>query len=423
MRLIKLTVCLFLCAVLLLPFVKVENVAAYSDGFTLIGDVSIPFAEYMPGTYFTKNGLACTCHGNVAVNCVANGDGCNCLRYANIGGETVDLRAVQCIGFARYCFFRLFGFIDLPEDNPVLYYNAGTLNYGEVTPEAVKQLFSLLKPGAHIRFKLAWSEHSVILLSQNDLGFTVYQANSGGNGTPQEDCIVSTKSYTWESFASYAFRGVVFAHMPTNYPEKFEYSDMPYQPTEKTSGIYKTTANLKLREGASTETAWLDTLALGTEIYVAEILGDWGRVIYNGAEGYISLNYAAFVKELPLLLSNTEGIYAQNGYIFGLTLDTAPDDLQAMFDTATVSTEEELLKTGALINVIEGDVSYTLTAVINGDVNGDGALSTADCATIQGLLMGDNLKTHFALAADFNGDGMQTTADYRKLKQALNSST
>lgn len=427
LRMIKYTLCIFLCAILLVPNIKCEKAYAYNDGYTLIGDVSIPFAEYMPGTYFTKNGQACVCHANSAVDCVANGVYCNCTRYVNIDGVQVDLLAVQCIGFARYCFYRLFGFIDHPQLNPDLYYNAGTLSYGQVTEAAVKQLFSKLKPGAHIRFKLASSQHSVILLSQNENGFTVYQCNSGGNGIPQASCIVSTKTYTWLSFANYAYRGIVHANMPCNYPERLEYSQTPYEPTNRTDGIYTTTTNLRLRERASTESAWLDTISTGTQIYVAEINGEWGRVIYNGKVGYISLAYTYYTKQAPQLASDTEGVYAKNGYVFGLPVGVKAEDLGKLFSNEGIScdiADNESIKTGAIINITEGEsVVYSAIIVLSGDVNGDGLVSTADCAALQGILMGDATKAHFLYAADVNGDSMQSTTDYKKLKLVLKNKT
>lgn len=416
----KYILCLLLCAILLVPTAPAKEACAYTDGFILIGDVSIPFAEYMPGTYFTKNGTACTCHNNASVNCVANGVYCNCTRYVTVEGKQIDLLAVQCIGFARYCFYRIFGFIDHPQLSSNLYYNAGSLSYGQVTATSVKQLFSALKPGAHIRFNLAASQHSVILLSQFDGGFTVYQCNSGGNGIPQENCIISTKTYTWESFASYAYRGIEFANMPYNYPEKLEYSDTPYEPIVRTDGIFTTTENLKLRAEPNTESEWLDTISVGTEIYVAEMDNGWGRVVYNGKQGYISLAYAYYTREAPKLSSLSDKVYAENGYLYGLEIGQMESDVKTMFEREGITTtiaENATVKTGDYVHIVENEkIVYTAIVVIAGDVNCDGALSTADCLLIKALLVGEDAAELAVKAADINGDGTPTTADYKKLK-------
>ncbi len=398
--------------------VQVSSADAYTDGYTKIGEVSIPFAEYMPGTYFTKNGLACTCHDNNTINCVLSGPYCNCVRFVTVDGVSLDLLSVQCIGFARYCFYRLFGFIDHP-NNASLYYNAGSIAYGNVTASSVRQLISSLKPGAHIRFKLAYSEHSVILLNQNSLGFTVYQCNSGGNGIAQASCVISTKTYTWESFASYAYRGIVFANMPKSYPVSLEYSDTPFTGGEYKVGNYITTDNLKLRSGNGTEFEWLDTIPYGTTLSVTEVINNWGRTSYNGKEGWICLDYAGFIPETILLIPKEDsGIYIKDSFIYGLEAGVTGEAFLAMFENERLSLNRDTAKavgTGTVVSLTEnGNTVYSATVVIAGDTNGDGLLTTFDGANVKAHLTGSTaLEGAFGLAADANGNGIINTADYK----------
>lgn len=391
----------------------------YKDGFVKIGEVSMPFSEYMPGTYFTKDGTPCTCHDKNTVNCVLSGDDCNCLRFITVNGKELDLLAVQCIGFARYCFYRLFGFID-HDMNSSLFYNAGTIENGQVTADSVKNLINTLKPGAHIRFKLAYTEHSVILLSKSDKGFTVYQANSGGNEIPQGNCIVSTKTYTWESFAAYAYRGIVFAHMPNSYPENIEYSDTPFEPLVYKLGQYKLTDNLKLRAGNGTSYEWLDTLPKGTVINVTEVKDNWGAVNYNGKFGWICLDYASYsgVSSEVLIPKANSGIYIKNGFVFGISYGTNGQQLLASFDNnniVTSCTDDETVATGTTISIKENDkIVYTATVVVKGDVNGDGLVTTSDCVAIRSQLITDSMQNDaYFLAADINGNGIINTTDYK----------
>lgn len=406
------------------PTASVSSSYTYTDGYTKIGDVSIPFAEYMPGTYFTKNGLPCTCHDNASVNCVASGADCNCLRFVDFNGESIDLLSVQCIGFARYCFYRLFGFADTYL-NTSLFYNAGTLNYGQVTASNVKTLISSLKPGAHIRFKLAYSEHSVILLSQNSLGFTVYQCNSGGNGIPQSACVISTKTYTWDSFASYAYRGVLYANMPNDYPSVLEYSDTPFDKSVYTVGTYITTDNLRLRAGNGTSYEHLDTIPFGTTVTVTEVIDNWGKTSYNGIEGWICLDYATYVpEEIPLTPQKDSGIYIKDNFIYGAAAGTVGKDLLKMFEEAGLELncgEENTVGTGTVVSVTKnGSTVYSATVVITGDTNGDGLVTTADFTNIKAHLSGNTvLEGAFWLAADANGNGVTTTADYKLIALRL----
>lgn len=415
MRFVYRTFCFALCLVLLLPLIPQRQVYSYSGGYTIIGDVSIPFEDYMPGAFFTKNGYGCTCHANSSVNCVANGSGCNCLRYVEIDGKTVDLLAVQCIGFARYCFYRLFGFIDHSQLNGDLFYSAGSIAYGSVTESSVKALFAKLKPGAHIRFKLSGSEHSVILLSQSESGFTVYQCNYDG------DCGVSTKTYTWASFASYAYRGIVFANMPYNYPERLEYSDSPV--TAVSYGIYTTTDNLKLRDAASTSGKWIDTVPKGTQLFISELVGNWGRTVYNGKRGFVSLNYLSYTRKAPNISVADENITVKNGCIIGVLAGTTAEELIGLLTPSGAKADiadDETVCTGTMITVTDsGGALCAYTAVVIGDVNGDGVVSTADCAVIKQLLTGDEADAYIHFAADINGDGMINTTDYKKLMLTL----
>jgi len=390
----------------------------YDDGYVKIGETVIPFPEYMPGTFFTKNGQACTCHDVSSIDCIASGPNCNCVRIVNIGGTEVDLLSVQCIGFARYCFYRLFGFTDTYQ-NTSLFYNAGTLYYGQVNSNSVKDLISSVKPGAHIRFKLANSEHSVILLSQNNDGFTVYQCNSGGNGILTESCIVSTKTYTWESFAAYAYRGITFANMPNKYPENLEYSDTPFDSGAYTVGEYLLTANLRLRGGAGTEYEHLDTLPEGAVVKITEVMGDWGKTNFNGKDGWISLKFAQYIG-LGMVISpkKDSGIYVQNGYIYSVKHGLNAKEFLASFHNIGLVTDckdEDIVGTGNRVSIIkDGEVVLTSTVVIVGDVNGDGWLTTVDLTATKAHLSGNSLLSDvYSLAADINGNGLISTTDYK----------
>ncbi len=415
---------IFLLSIICLP----NDVAAvtYNDGFTVIGDVAIPFSEYMPGTFFTKNGSACTCHFS-SVDCISSGADCNCLRRVTIDGKEVDLLAVQCIGFARYCFYRLFGFIDHKDLNGDKFYSAGSIAYGEVTAESVKELFALLKPGAHIRFRLSSTQHSVILLSKSDEGFTVYHCNDGGNGIAGAACIVSTKTYTWQSFASFAYRGIVFANMPNEYPDKLEY--VTSNPTVGYSiGNYTITENLRLRDGAGTNFAQLAIIPTGTEVTVTEVSGKWGKVIFDGKEGWISLEYAEFTGTPAVVTDKLKpkegsGITVEEGYVYGVPPKTTAEEFYAMFEneTLSISSDQRYIGSGCIVSVVENGVNMGFaTIIVGGDVNGDGIYSSGDYLVYKSILNGTReIDTILHITADLNNDGIITTIDYKLLQKAI----
>lgn len=423
-RFFKYIFSIIICMVMLITVIPQNKAIAYvyTDGFVTVGEVTFPFAEYMPGDYFTKNGKACTCHDNTAINCVASGESCNCLRLVNIDGTEVDLLAVQCIGFARYTFYRLFGFIDA-DFNSHLFYNAGTIEAGNVSAQSVKQLITRLKPGAHIRYKLAYTQHSVILLSQNNEGFTVYQANAGGNGIDSSPCVVSTKTFTWEQFAETAYRGIVFANMPVNYPQDLGFSENPYG-DEVPTGTYVTTDNLNLRSGAGTEYESLTVITAGTYLLVDEISANWGHVVYEGLEGWVSLGYVSYVEQLTP--KEESGITVNDGYIYGIPTATTPMALNNAFMNDTVNFScggSEYIGTGVYIDAVVGDYPISRGAVvIYGDINGDGLVSAVDCIKLKTALTGEELLNGaFALASDMDGNGFISTTDYKKLQLFLSS--
>ncbi len=408
-------------------FSKGEKAKAYvyMDGFTTVGDVTMPFTEYMPGSYFTKNGGPCYCHDNASIDCISSGSGCNCLRIPTIDGERVDLRAVQCIGFARYCFYRLFGVVD-HQYNSSAYIDVGSIAAGQVTASSVKNLIAKLKPGAHIRFQLSASQHSVIVLNTSETGLTVYHANAGGNGITGDACIVSTRTFTWQEFATWTFRGIVFAHMPLEYPEHLSFSDMPVIEDMET-GYYETTSNLNLREGASASTSSLGTVSKGTTLAVTETSGIWGKVIYDGKEGWICLQYAKLVeKEFtePLLPAEGSGLSVKSGYIFGVACGNTVSELEEMFVNEDISFENDidgLVATGTVLKLtVNEEEQYSYFLVVAGDINCDGDVTAADCVELKSHLTGAELLAEAPFAAsDVDGNGRISTADYKKLQLAL----
>ncbi len=409
---------------LICPSTRVAD-AAYSGGYTKVGNVTMPFKEYMPGSFFTKNGSACTCHNDSSIDCVRNGSECNCLRYPIIDGKKVDLLSVQCYGFARYCFYRLFGFLD-SDSNDSKFYNAGTLERGEVTADNVKALFEKLKPGAHIRFKLSSSQHSVVLLSKNSDGFTVYHGNASGDGVASAGCVVSTKAYTWKSFADYAYRGIVFANMPVDYPDNVEYlTESPYE--GYSVGDYTTTDNLWLREGAGTDYSKVDLIPKGTRVTVDAIDGEWGRTSYEGQDGWICLRYASFIEGNfvtdSLVPKAGSGISVVDGFVYGVPPKTTADALFALFEneTLSLSSDQRYIGSGCIISVkVNGENKGQATVIVSGDVNSDGIHSSGDYIVYKAVLNGartaDNIMTK---TADMNGDGYISTVDYAILRLSL----
>lgn len=161
--------------------------------------------EFPVGSYFSNTGKACRCHSS---GCRYD-NGCNCISVYHDPetGNDIKLKSVQCMGFARYCFYKIFGFTDRDNSN---YYSVGSLSSKNMTVSNVKALIKKAKTGAHIRAKY---NHSMILLEYDDSGLTVLHSNSTGR------CQVSIYTMTWSKFVSlYKSSGVDYVNMPKTYP-------------------------------------------------------------------------------------------------------------------------------------------------------------------------------------------------------------
>lgn len=86
----------------------------------------------------------------------------------------------------------------------------------------------------------------------------------------------------------------------------------------------------------------------------------------------------------------------------------------AVYNGQTKAHRSAYVRTGMTVAVLEGDVVKTsLTAVVTGDISGDGKLTTADLTSSKAhLLKSDNLTGAAVQAADCNGDGNVTLTDF-----------
>ncbi len=159
-----------LMMVSILPMFVVETEAApqgstYSNNATIADRIDEALTLYPSGSYFTKNGKACSSCHKADVDCVANGSNCNCLRYITIDGKKVDLLAVQCFGYARYWQQVLFGCTEANTSKfQKLSGPGGNLSYTKLHVWLYNNQDSL-HPGTHLRVRNG--NHSVVLLDFN----------------------------------------------------------------------------------------------------------------------------------------------------------------------------------------------------------------------------------------------------------------
>lgn len=279
----------------------------FSDNANIASRIDAVFAKYYPGnSYFTKNGRACNCHTNYSFSCVNSPSACNCLRWVNINGKTVDLLAVQCFGYARYWQQMLF---DSHEKNSSNFSEIGGIS-GTLSAAKVKDWFvankDVLHPGTHIR--VYGENHSIILLGvdYNKGTVTYIQCNwvnqnvNNGNWCKVSSVITDT----WQSFAS-NFSTLNYAQVYKNYYSKYPEGNKLTINYNANGGVipapeaigekYKITASIGItvRADANKNSADLGAVACGQIVTVTEkkTAGGytWGKITYAGKQAWIAL--------------------------------------------------------------------------------------------------------------------------------------
>lgn len=138
------------------------------------------------------------------------------------------LAGTECIGFARWCQYKLFGghWYSAPGE----FYNVKvngvqSIARGSLTTSNLKAMIIACKPGAHLRTYAAegstWG-HSMVITQITDTGFSIAQCNGVNNNeySNWKHNYVGTYTYTWSSYvnSTYGKRGIEYIEMPYNYP-------------------------------------------------------------------------------------------------------------------------------------------------------------------------------------------------------------
>ena len=153
-----------------------DSVSTLAESIT-VNDVTIPTSEVPVGSHFTDNGKGCYDH-RTGVCGNASEDMCNCKAFY----KGTPLKAVQCYGYARYLYLKMFGDIG-HEYHKWTNINLGTISKGNITVESFKELLKKGIPGSHLRVTYlkpdgkTISNHSLIIMDWNEAGFSACECN------------------------------------------------------------------------------------------------------------------------------------------------------------------------------------------------------------------------------------------------------
>ena len=146
------------------------------------------------------------------------------------------------------------------------------------------------------------------------------------------------------------------------------------------------------------------------------------------------------------IVSSYYGIDRTKGYITGIAPGTSVERLRNVCLPGNISASQETLATGTTVTAtytveVQPEVTTdptdttadttvppepvletrtcSLTAVVTGDLNGDGGVTITDMLMIKSAVLGEQLSDMAAVAADINYDGSVTITDFLKVKANL----
>ena len=149
---------------------------------------------YSDGSYFSKNGSACKCHGR---GTCGEASDCNCIVVSGTS---------QCYGWSMWVENKLFGYNEISKSSN---FTTVVTNYSNCTGSGIyNKLNGKIGAGTHIRTLSSKKgyPHSVSVISYDQNGIDITDCNHSGK------CQVDVRHYTWDSFANFmnGYGGISF---------------------------------------------------------------------------------------------------------------------------------------------------------------------------------------------------------------------
>lgn len=115
-----------------------------------------------------------------------------------------------------------------------------------------------------------------------------------------------------------------------------------------------------------------------------------------------------------------------NGFICGIAPGTTLQQLQNVCLPAGISASQEMLATGTVLTAeipgadpAQPPAIHTMTAIVTGDLNGDGNVTITDMLMVKNKILGQALEPAAEAAGDINYDGNVTITDFLRVKAVL----
>ena len=343
---------------------------------------------YSVGDYFTKNGKACSCHNSNI--CLKDETKCNCLRYINYNGETVDLASVQCFGFSRYIQLCLYGKSDIESEA----FSKLFVNRSDFTAKELRDTLISCLPGTHIRTSNSAKgyAHSISLITADTKGVTISDCNHSGR------CQIDLRSYTWDEFTKWlnSYGGVDYISVFNNQETPVGNISIAFDDVTATPG---STVEVPIRVASNTGMACLQ-LKIETDLafsltngeVLPNMLSEEGGALWYA---YGDITSTGVLATLEVQIPNE----AKAGSTYNIT---------AVIEEALTIDEDAVA-----VTVEPGGIITVKEKILKGDANGDGVLSLSDVLRVAKYLVSKD-KSSIELdfeCADINSDGKLSITD------------
>lgn len=194
-----------------------------------------------------------------------------------------------------------------------------------------------------------------------------------------------------------------------------------------------TPSGLNVRQEPSVDGRKLGAIGNGTQVKVTALSEDglWGRIDYDGRDGWICLEYAAFVEPLSytLIYDAAGGAGAPDGVLLREDTDLyLPDTLPYRTGYRFLGWSENPISTVGEYRPGDpyiGEFGGTLYAVweeivpVKYDVSGDGLVNARDTVLLQQYLNGYPVTLDY-VQSDSDGDGILSMRDIALIQKHLN---
>jgi len=387
----------------------VEDPTTSADDIYLNG-VDIGFDD---GDYFTKNGKACSCH-NKGI-CLVDESQCNCIRYVTYKGKTVNLAAVQCFGFSRFCQLVTFGEHDGDSDN----FTKTFTNVKAVDTTELKTALLGCAPGTHVRTRSSEKgyAHSITIVSTANSSVTIVDCNHSAR------CQISQRTYTWAELASFfnSYGGVDYISVYDSSKDTEEDVAPPVVEPPIISGDQVTilidSATAKPGETVQIPVR-IKATGEGISYLRAQIQSDLRYTLVNDSRFSMTKGSTSVIWYANQNVSGTVTL----AYLEVTIPTNAPDS--ACY-SITVTPVEANNFNEETVSCSGGSSTITVENTLLGDCNGDGEISGKDLTRLLRFLADYNETTGTSSvdidysAANLNGDSVIDGKDITRLLKIL----